>query len=277
MKKTAPWALLPWLVCAAPACVLQSETVERPSSWIEIDDETIVYGGASVGIGTQAPTADLDVVGDVKAERYLLSDTVFFAPDQNGGGASIYIGAVEGLDVQSNGSVLIPTTLTVSGACAANCTSDARLKKNIEPLHDALGRLLRLRGVTFEWNEPSAQAPRDRGVQTGFIAQEVEAVFPEWVSEGKDGYRRLFVRGFEALAVEALRTLSTQNRDLGARLRAVEADNARLSREVQAARERDARLAALGDELAAERRARAGLEARLAALESAARSARAER
>ena len=39
------------------------------------------------------------------------------------------------------------------------------------------------------------------------IAQEVEEVFPDWVSEGGHGYKTLTFRGFEALTVEALREL----------------------------------------------------------------------
>ena len=31
------------------------------------------------------------------------------------------------------------------------------------------------------------------------IAQEVEQVFPDWVETGKDGMKRLSIRGFEAL------------------------------------------------------------------------------
>ena len=45
------------------------------------------------------------------------------------------------------------------------------------------------------------------GRQRGMIAQEVESVFPEWVSEKSDGYKQLTFRGFEALSVEALREL----------------------------------------------------------------------
>ena len=44
----------------------------------------------------------------------------------------------------------------------------------------------------------------------GFVAQDVEEVFPDWISEGHDGYKRMTVRGFEALAVEALRELRTE-------------------------------------------------------------------
>lgn len=276
MKKHLPWALVPWLLCAAPACVLQTESItsSSPSLWQEVEDERgTVFTDGKVGIGTDAPAAELDVAGDVRATRFFLGDTTYVAQDVTGG-LALWGGGIEGLDVQAGGNVYIPTSLfvanalTVGGACAANCASDARLKKNVAPLRDALSRLLRLRGVTFEWTDPAAQAPRDRGVQTGFVAQEVEAVFPEWVAQGEDGYRRLSIRGFEALSVEAFRTLAAQSRDLGGRVRALEEANGQLSDEVRALRERDARVKELADELAGERRARAGLEARLAALEA---------
>jgi hypothetical protein len=41
----------------------------------------------------------------------------------------------------------------------------------------------------------------------GLLAQEVEKVFPDWVDTGPDGYKRVTVRGLEALVVEALREL----------------------------------------------------------------------
>ncbi len=85
--------------------------------------------------------------------------------------------------------------------------SDARLKKNVEPLRGALHRLLRLSGVTFEYKNPGEHFAMP-GRQTGLIAQEVETVFPEWVEEDADGYKYVTVRGMEALLVEALRELN---------------------------------------------------------------------
>jgi hypothetical protein len=66
--------------------------------------------------------------------------------------------------------------------------------------------LLQLHGVTYEYKDPEAihELP---GQQTGMIAQEVEKVFPDWVERTPDGMRRLSIRGFEALTVEALREL----------------------------------------------------------------------
>jgi len=95
------------------------------------------------------------------------------------------------------------------GGGAWSVASDARLKKDIRPLEQALARLLKLHGVTYEYKNPAAvhELP---GQQTGLIAQEVEKVFPEWVETAQDGMRRLSVRGFEALTVEALRELRTE-------------------------------------------------------------------
>ena len=97
--------------------------------------------------------------------------------------------------------------------------SDARLKQNVEAVGDALDLLLQLRGVRFEWKEPDQMANLT-GSQFGLIAQEVEKVFPEWVTTDRDGYRELTMRGFEALVIEALRELKNEIEDLKSNLTA---------------------------------------------------------
>lgn len=91
----------------------------------------------------------------------------------------------------------------------ADSGSDKRLKKEVATLTDALGKLLQLRGVSFFWKEPEKMGNLT-GPQMGFIAQEVEQVFPEWVSDGPEGHKELAVRGFEALTIEALRELKDE-------------------------------------------------------------------
>jgi hypothetical protein len=113
-----------------------------------------------------------------------------------------------------------------------------RLKKDIRPLEQALARLLQLLGVTYEYKDP-APIHELPGQQTGLIAQEVEKVFPDWVETGRDGMRRLSVRGFEALTVEALRELrdekDTQIRARDERLSEMEKRLAALERALNAA------------------------------------------
>lgn len=92
------------------------------------------------------------------------------------------------------------------GGGAWGVVSDERLKKDIKPLKGALDRLMELRPVTYEYKEPEKvhQLP---GTQIGMVAQEVESVFPDWVAVNAEGFKTVNIRGFEALAVQALREL----------------------------------------------------------------------
>jgi len=94
--------------------------------------------------------------------------------------------------------------------------SDKRLKKNIQDLDGALDKLLKLRSVTYEHKDPKHRY-YVAGKQTGFIAQEVEEVFPEWVQplpfgpdEDEPDLKGVSVTGFPALSVQALRELRAE-------------------------------------------------------------------
>lgn len=92
--------------------------------------------------------------------------------------------------------------------------SDRRLKRNVVRLRGALDTLLRLRGVIFEYNEAGLRRGCPEGARMGLIAQDVEKAIPEWVSVAPDGYREIDAQGFEALVVEALRELRSENAEL---------------------------------------------------------------
>jgi hypothetical protein len=62
--------------------------------------------------------------------------------------------------------------------------SDKRLKNNVQNVDAAaLNKYMQLRPVTYYWNQGKSE---DKGLQYGFIAQEVEALFPEMVLTGSD-------------------------------------------------------------------------------------------
>ena len=119
------------------------------------------------------------------------------------------------------------------GGGSWSVTSDRRAKKAVEPIGDALRRFLQLRGVTYEYVNPATLGELS-GTHLGMVAQEVETVFPSWVDEGGDGYKRLTFRGFEALTVEAVRELDTKSQTTDARLSELEKQNAELQRQVNA-------------------------------------------
>jgi hypothetical protein len=70
-----------------------------------------------------------------------------------------------------------------SSICAP-CPSDERAKINVEKLDDSLNKVLKLQGVSFEWNpEVVSQRAFKQKKSIGLIAQEVEKVLPEVIVE----------------------------------------------------------------------------------------------
>lgn len=86
-----------------------------------------------------------------------------------------------------SGNVLIDGTLQVT-ACTG-CTSDAKTKENVEPLNsdESFERIMNLKPVRFNYKqEYRDQVGDDGSTKHGFIAQEVEKLFPFAVKEHKD-------------------------------------------------------------------------------------------
>jgi len=117
----------------------------------------------------------------------------------------------------NNVGQLQTTTGTISSL------SDARLKDQVHDYAGALDQINALRPVRYHYRDAGKAAFQPEGLHLGFLAQEMQQVFPEWVSEGEDGYLMLSMRGFEAVAVRAMQELSTENAELRARLDALEA------------------------------------------------------
>lgn len=89
--------------------------------------------------------------------------------------------------------------------------SDRRLKENITPLTGTLETLLCLNGYSYEYTDKAVADHRGLpGRQAGLLADEVERVFPDWVSMTDDGYRCVTERSTTALMVEALRDLRAE-------------------------------------------------------------------
>ena len=122
--------------------------------------------------------------------------------------------------------------------------SDARYKRNIVPLTRALDSILNLRGVSYEWDK--AKFPNQSfgdGEQIGFIAQEIERVFPNLVITAPDGYKAVNYMGVIPVLVEAVKTqqkgiealkseneaIKAKNAELEAKLKELDAIKARLT------------------------------------------------
>ncbi|GCL60934.1 tail fiber domain-containing protein [Pseudaquabacterium pictum] len=100
--------------------------------------------------------------------------------------------------------------------------SDARTKRDVQPLASALDAVRRLRGVRFHWNADAD----DSNPAVGLIAQEVEAVYPEAVSVGPEGLKGVNYAVLVAPLIEAVKQQQAQIEALAARLAAVTAQPA---------------------------------------------------
>ena len=84
--------------------------------------------------------------------------------------------------------------------------SDMRWKKNIVPIDNALTRVMRLRGVTYNWKREEFKDKNfESGTQIGLIAQEVEKVFPELVKTDVNGYKSVEYSKVVAILIQAVK------------------------------------------------------------------------
>jgi hypothetical protein len=84
--------------------------------------------------------------------------------------------------------------------------SDQRWKTNIKPIQNALDNVLKMQGVTYYWKVdeyPDKHFPE--GEQIGFIAQEIEKVYPQLVLTDKDGYKSIDYSKLTPILVEAIK------------------------------------------------------------------------
>ena len=83
------------------------------------------------------------------------------------------------VQIANNGGTQVGSITTVGSATAYNTSSDYRLKENVSPMTGALAKVAALKPVTYTWKINGS------GGQ-GFIAHELQEIFPEAVTGKKD-------------------------------------------------------------------------------------------
>jgi hypothetical protein len=84
--------------------------------------------------------------------------------------------------------------------------SDGRLKTNITQISDPLKGILSLNGVNFFWNTSKyPELGLNNDPQIGFIAQEVEQVYPQLVNTSENGFKMVDYVKLVPVLVEAIK------------------------------------------------------------------------
>ncbi|MBD3387246.1 hypothetical protein GF407_20240 [candidate division KSB1 bacterium] len=179
------------------------------------DENSSNYGSVNTVVGlslrpSQGGSAEIGKMYDIKINNdWMLGNTV------TGERWGIYIehsednyfGGSLGLNTHPDPSYMLDVNGDVRCTSLTE-TSDARLKTGITPLNNALAMVNALNGVSFHWKDPEM----GNGDQIGLLAQEVETVVPELVSEDNDGYKSVSYSKMSALFVESIKELQEQIR-----------------------------------------------------------------
>ena len=189
-------------------------TVTKSGGTITIDcsdTDTQYTAGAGLDLTGTSFSIEADLSSDVHTigrdadDKYVVNTT----------NHAWYLDGVLDMRLANNG------TLDVDGDVVAFSTvtnSDRRLKTDIETIENASEKVSKLRGVSYTWDHGKRKGQRD----IGLIAQEVEEVVPEVVSEGQllDGTtaKRVDYAKLVGLLIESNKELQAQVNELKDRL-----------------------------------------------------------
>jgi hypothetical protein len=115
--------------------------------------------------------------------------------------------------IASPAAGLLVDNLATSGRSPFNVTSDARLKRDVAPIDDALQTVLRLQPHRYEKRRSMGQ-DSDVRAEYGFLAQDLQSLLPELVSQAKDSGGTLSVN-YTALIPILARAVQEQQETIG--------------------------------------------------------------
>ena len=189
-----------------PKSVLEFENGSNTITASMLSSDTLSFSGDSGQLfsltdsmsGTIFSVNDVSGIPSIEVED---DGTIYLA--ESTGNVLIGTGTDNGSDkVQISGSLVASGNITAYGSA-----SDINVKENIEVIPNAVEKVQKLEGVTFNYKKDGSRS-------TGLIAQQLQEVLPEVVYETTDleGTEHLAVRygNVVGLLVEALKEQQTQ-------------------------------------------------------------------
>jgi hypothetical protein len=182
-----------------------------------------VLANGNVGIGSSTPGAKLSIVGAEGQPAFIVASSsgeVAFAVNSAG---YVSIGTTSPVDSTTTvplrvaGDIRIGNSGT-NGCIQGNggatltgtCVSDQNLKTNIFDINNVSEKFQALRVINFNWNSlANATYGNDMNTtNTGYLAQNVESLFPELVITDSKGFKQVNYSAMSLYTAEGVKELS---------------------------------------------------------------------
>ena len=160
-----------------------------------------IPGGSGGGLGFYADAAVPAAGGD------LGTPTIRMVIAKTGNVGIGCVSPVYTLDVRGtlgvSGQITTGSAVITTGVAAC---SDVRYKKEIKPLQSSLQNVLKLEGVNYYWKKDQfPEKSFNDDLQIGFIAQEIEKLYPQLVMTDINGYKAVDYSRLTPILVEAIK------------------------------------------------------------------------
>jgi hypothetical protein len=193
-----------------------SGTSYNGSTAVTIANTGVTSNVAGSGISVSGATGAVTITNS--GVRSIAAGTGVSVSATTGDNCSISIGqSVATNATPTFGNLTINGTITATGDITAYYTSDRRHKNNIQTISNAVLKVKQLNGVTWEWNDDVNEVTKSTP-KTGLIAQEVQQVLPQVVTERQDGFLALDYSKMVGLLVEAIKEQQIQIDQLKAQI-----------------------------------------------------------
>jgi hypothetical protein len=172
-------------------------TIESATGSYETKGRGIVSGSSQI---TFSGISSLPTLVSGSSQITLSSTT--------GGGtaSSVQFGSL-GIGTAASG---VTGEIRATADITAYYSSDIRLKENIQPIENALDKIRRISGNTYDWKEGFETIHSHKGNDIGVIAQEVEEVLPILVTTREHGYKAVQYEKIVALLIEGMKEQQLQ-------------------------------------------------------------------
>jgi hypothetical protein len=191
-----------------------------------------IQSNGLIGIGTLVPAYLLDVTGPANLNKGISGVALRCDGDEalwyNGtyfswGYAGTYNFFGNKLKIAGNGNTAPTYELQVDGNAAKSLggstwivSSDLRLKNMNGNYTKGLNEIIALQPVRFSYKAGNSRGLPSNVEQVGFVAQEVQKVFPEAVNESEDGLLDFNMHPLNVALINAIKELKAENDQLKA-------------------------------------------------------------